>query len=185
VPFFIKKMAPFTDIKRAREFWNRSSKRSGSIQLRSGFPHPQFIGVTISCRVPQVPFLGPGKPQQPVSLNRIALKTQQARSIFAPPSPLACQAPFPPHPAQAPQNKAPTATAPLQIDSPSRVTLKTLQENRNSADPKPFQHRSTRLGYHRLWKNSSGHFFSLPVHSQQTSSNAHKSALKRTQMRAN
>src|ERR1017187_8801827 len=39
-----------------------------------------------------------------------------------------CQAPFPPHPAQTPQNKAPTATAPLQIDSPSRVTLKTLQE---------------------------------------------------------
>lgn len=30
-------------------FLGQASKRNGSIQLRSGFPYPQFIGVAISC----------------------------------------------------------------------------------------------------------------------------------------
>src|SRR5262245_23043213 len=32
-----------------RRHLRQTSKRNGSIQLRSGFPYPQFIGVAVSC----------------------------------------------------------------------------------------------------------------------------------------
>jgi hypothetical protein len=91
---------------------------------------------------------------------------------------LTYQDPLPTHPAQTLENKAKASAPQLQIDSPHRVILKTL--NAKPQEPKPFQPRSTPFG-----QSPERNAFSLPVHSQQMRPDAHKSAVKRTQMRPN